>query len=209
MEIIDALKWRYATKKFDSSRQLSSQQLDILTNSVQLSASSYGLQPYKVLVITNQGVKKSLLEAAYSQPQVVDSSALFVFAVERTLDEAYVDRYFKWFSETRGVKAELLTDYRAMILGSLGAKSQAHKMAWATSQAYIALGFLLSTAAQIGVDACPMEGFLQDKFDQILGLESKGLGAVVMAAVGFRSPADENAKAAKVRKPANELFIHV
>ncbi len=205
-EIKEAFNWRYATKRFDASRKLSKEQLEILLDAARMAPSSYGLQPFEIMVVENDDLRKQLKEAAYGQPQLTEASHVIVFTANKNVDEVLVDSFMQRVAKSRGQSTESLKDFRAMLLGSVSGKSEQEKFQWAARQAYIALGFLLATAAIEGIDACPMEGFNNAEFDRILNLEQKGLKSVVMATVGFRSADDKYAALPKVRKTQDELF---
>lgn len=209
MSLVERLNWRYATKKFDHTKKLSTAQLDELLEAVRLSPSSAGLQSYKVLVIENPEIRKKLREAAHGQSQITDSSHLVVFASETNLDEAYVTQYIDLVAETRRMPPETLSGYKQMIMGNVTRLTDDQRIVWANKQVYIALGVLLTAAAEMGIDTCPMEGFSAARFDEILGLREKGLTTAVIAAIGFRSADDVYSKLAKVRRPEEELFIHL
>jgi len=208
-DYIDSLNFRYATKKFDAYKNLSTQQLEDVKEAIQLTASSYGLQPYEVFIIEDTNTREKLKEVSYGQPQITDSSQLIVFAVNTKIDENYLDNYIKNISETRNVSVESLQEMRDTIAGTTLQMDQEAKTTWAQKQAYIALGNLLSAVAFYGFDACPMEGFENEKYNEILGLKDKNLHATVIATIGYRSDEDELQHAAKVRKPKNELFTHI
>ncbi len=209
MSLLEKLNWRYATKKFDPAKKLSAEQLDNLLSAVQLSPSSAGLQAYRVLVVEDQEIKEKLREAARGQQQLTQASHIFVFAAETNLDEAYVTKYIDSIAATRGIPRENLDLFEQNIKGSVNRMAEDQKIVWDHKQAYIALGVLLSAAADMGIDACPMEGFEAGKFDEILGLKELGLTTSVIAPVGFRAEDDVFSKAAKVRRPKEELFIHI
>ena len=209
MSLIDKLNWRYATKKFDHTKKLSPTQLDELLKAVHLSPSSAGLQSYKVIVVEDQATRQKLREAANGQSQITDASQLIILASETNLDEAYVKSFIDHVAKTRQIGRENLEGYEQMINGNVSKLTEEQKLNWSNKQAYIALGVLLTSAAELGIDACPMEGFNADKFDEILGLKEKGLSAVVIATIGFRSEDDGYSKLAKVRKPEEEMFIHI
>jgi nitroreductase/dihydropteridine reductase len=206
--IIDAMKWRYATKQF-SSQKLTSEQRGLLEETVRMAPTSYGLQPWKLVVVQNLEIREKLKAAAYGQAQITDASAVFVFAVEKTLDEGFVQKYIDNVIATRGVTPEMVEGFKNMMNGSLTPKSEAQKKEWAARQAYIGLGTLLTAAAVESIDVCPMEGFDPAAFDEILGLSEKGLAAVVVAAVGFRSADDAFQNMAKVRRPKAEMILSV
>lgn len=209
MDYINRLNWRYATKKFDASKKLSEDQLEKLLDAIQLSASSYGLQPYEVHVIGDLETRKKLHAAAFEQPQILDASYVLVFSSCTKIDEAYLDAYISNIMETRNMSKEDLSGMKEMIMNATISQPKQNKIEWAKRQAYIALGNLLSAAAHYEIDACPMEGFENDKFDEILGLESKNLTSAVIATIGFRHADDGLQHAKKVRKPKNELFNRI
>lgn len=207
--ILKQLNWRYATKKFDTSKKLTPQQIDGLLTAIQLAPTSYGLQPFKVLVVSNPAIREQLKAAAYGQTQVTDASELLVFATYANYTEAHVDEFAANIVATRGIKLADIADYVAMMKGTVKGLTQEQLQAWNTKQAYIALGFLLQTAALDGIDACPMEGFDAAKFDEILGLADKNLKAIVIAPIGFRADDDTYQLYKKVRTAKEDLFINV
>lgn len=209
MSLIDKLNWRYATKKFDSTKKLSAEQLDTLLTAVQLSPSSYGLQSYKVLVVEDAAIRQQLREAAYGQAQLTDASQVIVFATETKIDEALVNKYVDLIAATRQLSLDKLEPYQQVMAGTVNRLAHEQKINWSNKQAYIGLGVLLTAAADLGIDACPMEGFDSSKFDEILGLNKLGLTTTVIAPVGFRADDDNYSQLPKVRKPKEELFIHV
>ena len=209
MSLIEKLNWRYATKKFDHTKKLSPEQLDELLKAVQLSPSSAGLQAYKVIVVEDAAIKEQLRMAANNQAQLTDASQVIIFASETNLDEVYAKNYIDLVAKTRSVERENLAGFEQMIVGNINRLDDAQKLAWSHKQTYIALGVLLTAAAELGIDTCPMEGFNAAKFDEILGLKEKGLTTSVIAAIGFRAEDDVYSKLVKVRKPEEELFIHI
>lgn len=209
MALIDKLNWRYATKKFDATKKVSDDQLKTLLDAVQLSPSSAGLQAYRVIVVSDPTVKEQLRGAAYNQQQLTTSSHVFVFAAETGLDSNYVKHYIDRIAEVRGVDRSSLELFENNINNNINSKTTEDKINWNKKQCYIALGVLVSAAAELGIDACAMEGFDTARFDEILGLEKRGLTSAVIAPVGFRAEDDHLSTAAKVRKPKEELFIHI
>ena len=207
--VLEELNWRYATKKFDTLKKLTPQQIDGLLTAIQLAPTSYGLQPFKVLVVSNPAIREQLKAAAYGQTQVTDASELLVFATFVNYTEAHVDEYAANIIDTRGIKFAEIEEFVGMMKGSVKSQNQEQLQVWNTTQAYIALGFLLQTAALHGIDACPMEGFDAAKFDEILGLANKNLKAVVIAPIGFRANDDTYQHYKKVRKTKENLFINV
>ena len=206
MKLVEGLNWRYATKKFDASKKISNENLEIIKEAVRLSASSYGLQAYKVLVIENPEIRKQLRAAAWDQTQITDSSHLFVFCNYEKVDETIVDDYMQLTASTRGIEVDQLGGFKQMILGATGGLNADQMNAWTSKQTYIALSTLLAATSELEIDACPMEGFDANQFNEILGLKEKGLSVSVIAAVGYRAVDDSMQFAPKVRKPAELLF---
>ncbi|MDA6068433.1 NAD(P)H-dependent oxidoreductase [Flavobacterium sp. AC] len=207
--LLDNLNWRYATKKFDATKKISSADLNTLKEAVRLSASSYGLQPYKVIIVENPEIREKLKAAAYGQTQITDSSQLFIFANDLNAGAESVDAYIKNISETRGVPADALAGFADMMKGTIANLSQEAKNIWTAKQTYIALGTLLSAASELKIDATPMEGFNAAAFNEILGLDKLGLNASVIATVGYRHGEDDTQHYKKVRKSNEELFITI
>ena len=203
---IEALKWRYATKKFDTSKKVAAEDLNILKEAMQLSASSYGLQPYKILVIEDEEIRKQLQPAAYGQSQIVDASHLIVIANKTDFDENLVDSYVDEISKVRGIESAQLSgmaDYMKKNVVDLAPETKAQ---WTAKQTYIVLGNLLAAAAQLKIDTCPMEGFDAKKFNEILGLANNDYNASVIVALGYRSADDTTQHLHKVRRPQEVLF---
>jgi nitroreductase len=207
--IIQALNWRYATKKFDPARKVSAADLKILAESVRLAPTSFGLQPFRLLTITNADQRAKLVAASWGQHQVQEASHLLIFATLTTLDAAYVDHYTNQICRTRGVAQEKLESYANMMKGFLQGLSSERLRDWACKQAYIASGFLMETAALLKIDCCPMEGFVAEQYDAILGLEKRGLTTALVMPVGYRADTDHHAEAAKVRIPEDEMMITI
>jgi nitroreductase len=206
----ERLEWRYATKQFDPNRNISPEIWSALEDALTLTASSGGLQPWAFVVITDRGLRAKLQAASYNQPQIVDASHLVVFASKTDVTEADVDAHVARTAELRGVKPETLGGLRNMLIGGIvNAQSPAERKAWAGRQTGIALGNLLTSAALLGVDACPMEGFVPAQYDEILGLNKKGLTSISLCALGYRSPTDPYASAPKVRFPKQQVVYHV
>ncbi|WP_034889106.1 NAD(P)H-dependent oxidoreductase [Gillisia sp. Hel_I_29] len=206
---IENLNWRYATKQFDANKRISQEELDFLLEAIQLSASSYGLQPYEVIVVDNPEVQEKLKASAWNQSQLTDASHVLVFANMTSVDENYVDAYMKNIADTRNINVEDLSGFKDMIKNTILQLSSEEQSQWAAKQSYIALGNLLSAAANFKIDVCPMEGFDASEFDEILGLKEKNLTAATIATVGFRSAEDQTQFAAKVRKSKEDLFTTV
>lgn len=204
-----ALTWRYAVKKFDPAKKIPAVTWQTLEHSLVLSPSSFGLQPWKFFVVDNPETRAKLLPVSWGQKQVVDASHLVVFAVKANVGPADAQRLIDRTSEVRGVPAAALEGYKGMMVGSLTGLAPAEVDAWMVRQVFIALGVFLTTAAFLGVDACPMEGFQPEKYDEILGLPAKGYKSVVLATAGYRHPEDRTANAPKVRYPHTEVVEHL
>lgn len=203
---IENLNWRYATKKFDADKDVNQEDFEKLLESIRLSASSYGLQPYEILIIKDEKTREELKKAAWNQAQITDSSFLVVFANYRKMTQQHLDDYLDNISETRDIEREKLKGMEEMIQNTVLSFDEEQQRIWASKQTYIALGNLLSAAAEFKIDTCPMEGFNNQEFDKILGLEEKNLTSSVIAAVGIRSGEDAMQYQEKVRKSKSELF---
>jgi nitroreductase len=203
------LGWRYATKKFDATKKIAPEVWAKLEEAAVLSPSSYGLQPWKFVVVTDPEVRKKLHPVSWNQPQILDASHLIVFAAKNPPTPADIETYVARTASVRGVPADKLDGFKKMMLGSLSQMDAAAAHRWAARQCYIALGVFLSAAAMMGVDACPMEGFQAEQYDDILGLKAHNLGSVVIATAGYRAADDANANLAKVRFPVNDVVIRV
>ncbi|MCM4155941.1 NAD(P)H-dependent oxidoreductase [Gramella sp. AN32] len=203
---LENLNWRYATKQFDPSKKVSKENLELLMESVRLSASSYGLQPYEIVVVEDLETRKKLKDAAYGQPQLIDSNYVFVFSNFRKIEEKHVEDYMQNISDTRNVSREDLKGMEDTIKNTINSLSQEQQQIWGAKQAYLALGNFLSAAANSRIDACPMEGFENEKFDEILHLKDKNLKSAVIACIGYRSEEDSLQYQEKVRKSKSEIF---
>jgi len=208
-KLIAQLTWRYAVKQFDPARKISEPLWKSLEEALVLTPSSYGLQPWKFIVVTDPETKLRLRAASWNQSQVTDSSHLVVFAVQNTIDEAYVNRHLDRLAEVRHVPREGLKGLGDRIAGDL-VKGPRHAeiREWATRQIFIALGNFLTSAATVDVDTCPLEGIQPEKYDEILGLTALGVGTVVAAAAGYRHPDDKYGRQAKVRFRPEEIILH-
>jgi nitroreductase len=203
---IENQNWRYATKKFNSEKKISNSDLEILKEAIQLSSSSYGLQPYKVLIIENEEIRKQLQPSSWGQSQITDASHLFVFASETNVDAEYITRYAENMAKTRNIPFDSVKGYADFMIGNIASLTPEKQMIWAQKQAYLALGNLLNAAAELKIDVTPMEGFLPEQYNEILGLKEKGLHATLVATIGYRHDEDDTQHYAKVRKPITELF---
>ncbi|OUS00196.1 NAD(P)H-dependent oxidoreductase [Halobacteriovorax marinus] len=202
--LIESLNWRYATKNFDSSKKLSDDQVNILAESLRLSASSFGLQPWKFIFVSNDDTKKELLAHSWHQQQVVDCSHQIVFCYNENFGEADVQRFLEDTAKTRGVDMESLAGYGDVMKGFISRMDSEQKAVWMKNQVYIALGSFLVSCAELKIDACPMEGIVQGEYDKVLGLKD-GWKSVVACPVGFRAADDKYSDLAKVRFPMEEV----
>jgi nitroreductase len=208
--LLDALQWRYATKKFDPSAKIAPELWQSLESALVLSPSSFGLQPWRFVVVTNPLTKAGLVSHSWGQSQPADCSHLVVFTVKIGLDEAHVDRFLERQVEVRGGNLESLGGYRNLMVGSLKKAADAgHLDTWQTHQVYIALGQFMTAAALLGVDTCPMEGIVAAEYDKALDLGGSGYRTVVACAAGYRSAEDKYSALKKVRFPASEVVKHV
>jgi nitroreductase len=206
-DLLEHLKWRYATKQFDRSKTIAPEIWTALEDALVLTPSSYGLQPWKFLIVTSTDIKEQLKPLSWNQSQVTDCSHYVVFAIQKNLTAAHVDRFVARTAEVRGSSVESLADYRNIMVNDVvnGARSF-HVNEWATRQTYIALGNFMTSAALLGVDTCPMEGIEPVNYDRLLGLAAKGLTTVVACAAGYRAETDKYAGLAKVRFLKSEVL---
>jgi nitroreductase len=209
-QALTQLHWRYATKKFDSSKKIPEATWKTLEQSLVLSPSSFGLQPWQFFVIRNPEIRQKLLEHSWGQTPVVEASHLVVFAIKQNIDTDDVDRYVQRMSEVQQVPAEKLAGFGNVVKGFLQNPPYPLDMdQWAARQTYIALGFFMSCAAMLEIDTLPMEGFIPAKYDEVLELNSKGYSAVVLCAAGYRAEDDKYADNPKVRYPTNDIVQYI
>ena len=199
--------WRYATKKFDATKKITAEDLDILKEAIRLSSSSYGLQPYKVILVENPELRAKIQPSAWGQSQIVEASHLIVFANEINFGTIGIDDYIKNASETRAIPAESLQGYADFMKANITALSEDNRNNWTAKQTYLALGNLLNAAAELKIDVTPMEGFVPAEVNEILGLEALGLNATLIATLGYRHEDDATQYYKKVRKSNEDLFI--
>ena len=206
--LLKQLGWRYATEKFDPAKKISADDWNTLEKALVATASSFGLQLWHFAVVTSAETKQQLLPASWQQRQVVDCSHLVVFAVKKVLDEAYVQKLLQRISEVRGVAIESLNGFKHALLKTISRQDSAALEAWSARQVYIAMGNLLTCAALLGIDACPMEGIVPQKYDQILGMDKKGYGTLMIAALGYRAADDPASQEPKVRFKVEDVVTH-
>ncbi len=205
--IIDSLNWRYATKKFDTTKKLTTEQVDMLLEAARLAPTSAGLQPLKIVHVSDPMLREQVKAAGYGQPQMTDASDLFVFAVNKNVDIAYVDNYMNKLAAERGIDVSVLEGFSNMVKGNVASKTPEQIVEWSARQAYIAVGIMLTAAAVNEIDACPMEGFDPNALDKVLGLDTIGAHSLVVVAAGYRAADDATASYKKFRFPKNEIVI--
>lgn len=203
------LIWRAAIKQYDSSKKLTPEQLLLLTDAARLAPTSYGMQPIKLYVVSNEEIKKELRKNGYDQPQFTNASHIIIFAARTNIEEKDVNEFIQRVSEQRNVPIEKLNDFKQMLLGSGVGKTKEELHNWAAKQAYIALGISLDVAAYNKIDTTPIEGFNPEEFDKILNIKDDGFTSVVVLAAGFREQNDKYTKMPKVRKTVEEFVTEL
>lgn len=209
-QVLQQLHWRYATKKFDPTQTIPADLWQTLEQSLVLTPSSFGLQPWKFFVVSDPEIRKQLVEHSWGQTQVVDASHLVVFAIKKEMDATYVDHYVARMSEVQGTPIDALQGFSDVVKGFLTRMpDQTAIDTWAAKQVYIALGQFMACAAMLEIDACPMEGINPPKYDEVLGLSEQGYSTTVVCPVGYRSTDDRSAARPKVRFPIEEMVQHI
>ncbi|WP_204345752.1 NAD(P)H-dependent oxidoreductase [Psychroserpens algicola] len=209
MTTIDKLKWRYATKKFDTSKLLTNEKLNILKQAFNLTATSFGLQTISLIVVEDKKMRADLVAHSYNQNQVLEASHLLVLAIQDNILTEDVDEHFDNVKDIRTTPETILAPYRKDLKAMMTSMTIAQRQEWSTKQAYIALGNLMTVCAIEGIDSCPMEGFHPEAYDKILNLKSKNLKSVLLLPVGYRAEDDMFAQFKKVRKDLNESVIEM
>ncbi|WP_438973077.1 nitroreductase family protein [Polaribacter sp.] len=208
MNTIESLQWRYAVKKFDSDKFLDDTQINTLKEAFNLTATSYGLQPITLAVIKNKKIQKELLAHSYNQAQVVDASHLLVICIPKEYHTEEVHKYFDLVQKTRKTEDRILQPFKNFLTAEIDKKPQEELLKWSKNQAYLALGNLLTVCAIEKIDACPMEGFIPKKYDEVLGLANKNLTAVLALPVGYRANDDFMKDLKKVRKNIKDSIMN-
>ncbi len=208
-ELLASLRWRYATKKFDASRKISAATWDSIEESLVLTPSSFGLQPWKFIVVEDPGVRANLSLESWKQPQVTEASHYVVLTTRTDLDSTDIDAWMKRMCEVQGSTPETVAPLDGMIRGFAQAMSHEARHAWNIRQVYIALGQLMASAALLGIDACPMEGISAAGYDHVLGLEGSGYATVVACALGYRAMDDKYAEMPKARFDRSRVIMHL
>lgn len=209
MNSIESLQWRYAVKKFDKDKFLSENQIHILKQAFNLTATSYGLQPLKLLVIKNKAIQKELVLHSWNQPQVVDASHLLVICIPKEYNINEVEKYFNLVQKIRKTPDEIINPFKEFLTVEIQKKNQQELLTWNKNQAYLALGNLLTVCALEKIDACPMEGFVPEKYDEVLELNKQNLTSVLVLPVGFRAADDYMKDLQKVRKNIEDVIIDI
>jgi nitroreductase len=209
MNSIESLQWRYAVKKFDKNKTLSISQINTLKDAFNLTATSYGLQPLKLVVVKNKSIQEELVSHSWNQPQVVDASHVLVICVPQKYTSQEVENYFKLVQEIRETPDAIVAPFKKFLTAEIEKKTQEELLTWNKNQAYLALGNLLTVCALEKIDACPMEGFVPEKYDEILGLTAQNLTSVLVLPVGFRAADDYMKDLKKVRKNIEDVVIEI
>ncbi|TVZ51014.1 NAD(P)H-dependent oxidoreductase [Dokdonia sp. Hel_I_53] len=206
-QVLEALKWRYATKKFNPNNKLSFEKINTLKKAFNLTATSFGLQPVRLVVLNDKTIQEKLVAASMGQRQVADASHLLILCIEKNVGKVYVENYFDRVKDIRSTPEEVLKPFKNYLLDHFTTTSEQEKQLWAAKQAYLVMGNLLTVCALEGIDACPMEGFVPSEYNDILGLAEKGIEAVLVLPVGYRAEDDMFSDFKKVRKPLENSVI--
>lgn len=206
-DTIEKMQWRYAVKKFDSNRVLPSVKIDVLKEAFNLTATSYGLQPIKLVVLSDKKLQQDLVAHSYNQPQVAQASHILILCIENEVDDVYINSYFKRVKQVRGTEDEILEPFRKSLVNDFSSRETDEIREWAKNQAYLAMGNLLTICAIEEIDSCPMEGFIPSEYDRILDLDSKGLSSVLVLPVGYRAEDDMFSGFKKVRRNLSDSVI--
>ena len=208
-QLIDSFNWRYATKVFDADKKISSESLAALEEALRLTPSSFGLQPWHFLSITSDSVRAELLPNSWGQKQVTDCSHYFVLCTRTDINEAFVAEFIASTAEQREVSIESLQGYHDVVVGFISQMNTDERLEWSKRQTYLALQRLVDSAALLGIDTCPIEGFLPAEYDKTLDLSRKNLASTVCCAVGYRSNEDKYAELPKSRYPREKIITHI
>ncbi len=206
---IEKLQWRYATKRFDASKTLSEEKLNILKETFNLTATSYGLQPLKLVIVSNADLKAQLMPLTYNQSQVRDASHVLVLCIEKNINEDFIFEHFKRVEGQRNTPRTILEPFEKALIENFSEKQTSEIRQWMTNQLYLTLGAMLTICAVENIDACPIEGFEPKKYDELLGLDKKGLESIIILPVGYRDESDVFINLKKVRRGVDELIIKV
>ena len=208
-QLLAALSWRYATKQFDATRKIPAETWTAIEDSMVLTPSSFGLQPWKFLIVENPDVRTTLLAESWNQPQVTDASHFVVLTARTDLTMEDIEAWISRMAEVQNKDAEAVAPLKGMIAGFAERMSAEDRQEWNARQIYIALGQLMAAAAVLGIDACPMEGISAAAYDRVLGLEGSGYATVVACALGYRADSDKYATTPKARFDRSQVIEHV
>lgn len=209
MNIIDSLQWRYATKSFNPNSYISTEKIETITKAFNLTATSYGLQPIKLVVISNKTLQADLVQHSMNQKQVAQASHVLVFCTVNTIDDTYIETYFKRVKTLRDTPDDILNPFKNYLINDFENKTKEEILNWSIKQAYLAMGNLLTVCAVEEIDACPMEGFSPKEYDAFLNLKDHGLSSVLVMPIGYRAEDDMFAGLNKVRKDIKESVINL
>lgn len=209
MNSLESLKWRYAVKKFDKNKVLTKAKISILKEAFNLTATSYGLQPLKLVIIHNKTIQEKLVSHSWNQPQVADASHLLVICIPKKYTITEVHNYFNLVQEIRNTPEAIINPFKDFLTDEINKKTQEELLIWNKNQAYLALGNLLTICALENIDSCPMEGFMPDKYDEILKLENHNLTSVLVLPIGFRADDDYMKDLKKVRKNLEDSILEI
>jgi nitroreductase len=209
MDLSAALRWRYATKKFDPDKVVPEAIVDALLEAGNLSATSYGLQPFQFVVIRDQELQDKLVTSSYGQTQVAEASHVIVIATRTDVDESYINEFVSMMETQCNLATGKLDQYKNVMVGAIGSMSDENRSEWATKQAYIALGTMMAACGALEIDSCPMEGFVPAEYDELLNLPAKNLHAAVVLPIGYRSVDDTKQHQPKVRKPLSAMTVRL
>lgn len=207
MDNINALKWRYATKKFDNEKLLPPPKVEILKNAFNLTATSYGLQPIKLVVVQDKVLQEKLVNFSMNQKQIATASHVLILCIEKKINREFIEKYFNRVHKIRATPKEILGPFKDYLIGDFENKPVDEIKLWSTNQAYLALGTLMTVCATEAIDACPMEGFEPENYDKLLGLEELNLQSVLVLPVGYRAEDDMFSEFKKVRRPLSDVII--
>ena len=205
--MIDALEWRYATKKFDNQKKIDSAKIELIKKAFNLTATSYGLQPLKLVIVKDEKLKQQLFEQSYNQMQLKTASHVLVICIENTIDANFIEENFELQKQIRQAKDEVVKPFRDFLIKDFTNRDEQQIKAWGINQAYLAMGNLLTICAAEKIDSCPMEGFKAEAYDDILNLHDKGISSALVLPIGYRAEDDKFAGFKKVRRPLEETII--
>jgi len=209
MTTIESLQWRYAVKKFDETKTLSEEKINILKETFNLTATSYGLQPVKLIIIKNKEIQQKLVKHSWNQEQVVQASHLLILCIPKVFKDKYANDYFDLIKKVRNTPDEVLNPFRDYLTSDVNKRTQEELFQWNKNQAYIALGNLLTICAMEQIDSCPMEGFIPKEYDEVLGLEAQNLTSILVLPVGHRAKDDYMKDLKKIRKNLEDSVIEI